>query len=197
MSCLNCNALEGFMPKCLGWREDLCGCCGNCNLCCYASLCPSCYLSDLKASLPNSTTRDWWVTFLTLMICPGIYILIDIFDSLFDVHGNVDYVLSILWVLSYVVMVVMGIFIAKDIAQSLNQFYEDCSIRCCLVWTFCTDCHMIQFGRELERYPDYQDRLMLNRPDMCKCCNCWIVELGVDEIPYEDLGDSAAHSLVP
>merc|ERR1719499_2371096 len=86
MDCLNNEILTGWFSPCLGeWREDLCGCCGNCNLCCYSCWCFPCAMADLSVAVPGKEKSDWWQTLGLLMITP---ILIEIVKTF--VHFGMD-----------------------------------------------------------------------------------------------------------
>merc|ERR1719210_726186 len=55
-SCLNhcccfgpccCEMCPCGSDGCLGYTNPLCGCCGNCNIMCYADACVPCFIADM------------------------------------------------------------------------------------------------------------------------------------------------------
>jgi hypothetical protein len=46
---------------------------------------------------------------------------------------------------------------------------------CCLTYWCCWQCHFVQIGHDMEKFPDSVGNIMSNRPAECKdiCCNCW------------------------
>lgn len=49
-----------------------------------------------------------------------------------------------------------------------------CGCMCCLTYCCCAECHLLQVARNLEEHPEMTTTIDNNRPNKCKCCNCWI-----------------------
>jgi len=166
----NNECFEGFFPMCLGWTNDLLGCFGNMNLCCYTYWCLPFAIADMTVANGDGSKRQWWTNLIILCFCPVLGQLLQ------SSAPDVAYVFNSL---SPVVTFYIAYSALCKLARRMNLYYTNRSLKCCLTWMCCMWCHITQAARELETHHELQQNILDNRPDECKCCNCWIVELGV------------------
>jgi len=172
-SCLNCSLcnFECFHEH-LGFEKGLWDCCGNCNLLCYIACCPSCVWADIHAGLRQEGPQIWWNTLMLLLACPTLTWIFGALGKDFAIVATLFSAINpIVWVFVIYKVIV-------QIADKYNIEYGDCTCTCCLTYLFCFSCHSIQAAREIEKDQTVQNDILRNRPEVCQCCNCWVVELG-------------------
>jgi len=204
-SCLNNRCCESCVgvDGCIGYPGPLCGCCGNCNLCCYAMNCPACFLADLTVATTGDD-KTWASNVTTLVVCGMIVGLFQSAPSWFgvefgmgkqydpDVENSWAYFLGtagqvmefVLWMYATILFgkAASAIAVAKGYEYEAAECFDNCcpggacctSCTCCCAYTCFEGCHYMQVARDLEGTELVTNIVNQGRPESCRCCNCWI-----------------------
>lgn len=179
---------------CIGFPNHLCGCCGNCNLMCYAGACTPCFVADLHIATQTEgeASGEW-----SNVVCNCVILMV--LQQIFDMAGQ-SAKISILRNISQLVQLIYYIYMAiifgyaaqriasakgfdYEAAQCCTMCYEQgccstcgrccSSFDCCCAFSLCYNIHTLQVARVLETDTNMQNKILEGRPEQCKCCNCW------------------------
>lgn len=144
-SCLNnccgilpngCECCPFGQAGCLGFKNPLCGCCGNCNLMCYAGCCQPCFIADLDIASetdPVKAKKTWSATMCTLL---SFVVVANILTNLGGMSPKLGFLRLIGQIVQDIQYVYMGIIFGKAVtrfAPKMALTYEpaECCTQCC------------------------------------------------------------------
>lgn len=145
-SCFECCAFGCCKDGCIGYTNNLCGCCGNCNLFCYATACSPCFVADLAVATTGDKTE--WKRVATILITLGLFSYAMGMASPERPGQQLDYgtlstaelvglvlarIADVIEIIVYVFTAVTFGKAASRIAKEKGLNYEpaDCCMRCC------------------------------------------------------------------
>lgn len=219
--CSFCNNCFGILPSgceccpcgstgCLGFKNPLCSCCGNCNLMCYGCWCSPCFLADVAiADGSESDKAERWSSVMCTILT--LEVISQVLFNLGSISTDLAFLSNIGYIFYYASMIYFSVIFGKaatKIASKQSLKYEpaECceaccsaeamccpgcnpcgcsSLSCCCTYWCCFGCHFMQVARSMEPLTELTTNIENGRPEDCRCCNCWKLEGGTATAPAQ------------